>query len=100
MDQKQAIDIVKRYKALVGERFDFECIYLFGSYARNDQHEYSDIDVAVVVQSEPNDSLECESILWRLGWEINNSIEPILIGREDDPAGFLEEIERTGIRID
>ncbi len=38
-------------KAIPKDKFDLSKAYLFGSYARNNQHEESDIDLALVIRN-------------------------------------------------
>jgi len=39
-------------------------------------------------------------MLWRIRRDVDMRIEPHVIVPEEDYAGFLEEIQRTGILID
>ncbi|MCP5106830.1 MAG: nucleotidyltransferase domain-containing protein [bacterium] len=72
-------------------------VILFGSYCTGKAREYSDIDVAVVVDKIGGDCLESEAQLYKLRRGIDSRIEPVLIERgERDPAGFFEEILNTG----
>ena len=45
------------------------------------------------------DFLHTEPLLWKLTGQIDDRIEPVLIARDTDYAGFLSEIEKTGIEI-
>jgi uncharacterized protein len=42
---------IRRYARLVAEKFDPEKIILFGSYAYGEPHEWSDVDILVVMQA-------------------------------------------------
>jgi predicted nucleotidyltransferase len=104
MDEREnIIDKVKLYKQLVKEQFpmSIEQFWLFGSYAKNNAHKDSDIDVALVVNQLDKDYsvLHTEPILWRLKRKIDYRIEPHVIARDSDYAGMLNEIEKTGILI-
>ena len=47
--QLAAIELVKKFvKELQDKGLHLRKVYLFGSYARNEQRQYSDIDVALV----------------------------------------------------
>jgi predicted nucleotidyltransferase len=104
MDEREfAINKVRDYKRLVDSLFPVtinQC-WLFGSYAKGSQKKYSDIDVALVVDrlDDNYNFLDAESLLWTLTRQVDNRIEPVLIARETDYAGFIGEIERTGIEI-
>jgi predicted nucleotidyltransferase len=74
-------------------------VILYGSYAKNEQREHSDIDVVVVVDEIGNDFLDSASKLFKLAREIDDSIEPKLLEDKYDPSGFLEHITTTGITV-
>ncbi|NCA86593.1 MAG: nucleotidyltransferase domain-containing protein [Clostridia bacterium] len=99
MDQREAIKKVQAYKALLEDNLKFDKIYLFGSYANNTQHEDSDVDVAIVVSEVKGDFFSVNPMLWTLRRKIDDRIEPILIEKDNDHAGFLTEIEANGIEI-
>jgi uncharacterized protein len=99
MDKREAINKVRQYKLLLGNHFDIESVYLFGSFAGDKNGENSDIDVAVVVNSISGDYFEVNPLLWKLRRQVDDRIEPILIDKNNDKSGFFEEIKRTGIEI-
>jgi predicted nucleotidyltransferase len=104
MDKRDdIIDKVKIYKKLVKEHFpvSVEQFWLFGSYAKNSAHEDSDIDVALVVHhlDENYSILETEPLLWKLKRQVDCRIEPHVIVPEEDYAGLLNDIHKTGFLI-
>lgn len=99
MDKREAISKVKQYSLLLKEHLNFEKIYLFGSYAKNTNKEDSDIDVAIVVNKIEGDYFSINPLLWKLRRQVDDRIEPILIEKEFDDAGFLSEIQKYGIDI-
>jgi predicted nucleotidyltransferase len=104
MDKREIIiEKVSEYKELVKSSFPLkiEQFWLFGSYAKGTPREHSDIDVALVVDhvGDDYDFFKTEPLLWRLRRQIDYRIEPVLIARNTDYAGFLDEIQRTGIEI-
>ena len=104
MDEREhIIDKVKTYKKLVIENFPvpIEQFWLFGSYAKNNAHKDSDIDIALVVNHLDNDYsiLNTEPLLWRLKRQVDFRIEPHVIARDTDYSDFIDEIQRTGILI-
>lgn len=99
MDQEEVIGKVKQFAKLVREQFEISRVVLYGSYANGTAHLYSDIDVALVVKRMDKGFFEVEPVLWKLRRQIDPLIEPVLIEEENDPAGFLSEINRTGIEI-
>jgi len=99
MDKSEVISIVSKYKVLVSKHFDIENLILFGSYAKGNQKDDSDIDVAIVVNSISQDFFSYAPLLWKLRREIDDRIEPILIEKNNDESGFLKEILKTGLII-
>ena len=75
-------------------------VYIFGSYAKETNREDSDIDVAIVVNSLQGDYFSTTPLIWKLRRQIDDRIEPILIEKNNDISGFLDEIRRTGIEVD
>jgi predicted nucleotidyltransferase len=104
MDEREfIIQKVKDYKQLVDTSFPMtinEC-WLYGSYAKGTQKTHSDIDVALVVDhlDDNYDFFHTEPLLWKLTRQVDDRIEPFLIARDTDYAGFINEIEQTGIEI-
>ncbi len=99
MDKGEVLIKVKEYSILLSKHFSIEDVYLFGSYARNTNRADSDIDVAIIVNKMEGDFFEIQPLLWKLRRQIDDRIEPILIERENDKGGFLNEIQRYGIKV-
>lgn len=99
MAEKTIIDIVKKYKETLNTRFDISGIYLFGSHTKASFTEDSDIDVAVIVNSEF--SYEDELELMRRRRSIDLRIEPHIFTVSDfqEWNPLAAEIKRTGILI-
>ena len=104
MDKRATIiDKAKAYKDLVTPVFTVEIdqCWLFGSHAKGTPREHSDIDIALVVDHiDDDDFWKGTTLMWKLSNHIDDRIEPILIARDTDYAGFLEEIQRTGVQIE
>ena len=99
MDQNKIIDIVKRYAELVKQNYSVNQIYLFGSYAKGNAREESDIDVAVILNKIGDDYLELSTKLFQLRRKIDLRIEPVLLELNNDISGFLNEIQKNGLQI-
>ena len=93
------INIVKQYAELVKQYIPVSKILLYGSYARGNERTDSDIDVAVIVDKSPSDFLETETLLFKLRRQIDTRIEPVLIEKDYDKSGFLDNILEYGIVI-
>ena len=103
MDKRtDIINKVKEYTDLV-KHSDFpmqiEKVYLFGSFAKGNPHKDSDIDVAFVVNKWLGDFFGVIPPIWLLREKVDIRIEPHVIVPEEDYAGFLDEIKKTGVEI-
>jgi len=96
MDKNTVTKRVKEFANVVKKDFPVRQIILFGSYARGNAHEDSDIDVAVVLKSIDDDFLVSAARLYRLKRGIDSRIEPVLFEEGKDQSGFLADIMRTG----
>ncbi len=78
-------------------------IILFGSYARGDYKEWSDIDVAVVSESFGTNRFEERLFLSRIAAKIDSRIEAHPVGKKefekDDWKLLISEIKKEGIEI-
>lgn len=99
MDKTTAINIVEKYSNAVFKMLATKEIFLFGSFANGTQKEFSDIDVAIVVDGFKGDYLETAFRLNKLSRDFSLRIEPLLIDLKNDPSGFLKEIKTKGILI-
>lgn len=98
MDKKQVIELVKQYADLVVKNMIVNRIILYGSYAKGNYREDSDIDVAVIVPREgvSKNILDDMAKLFKLRRAISTDIEPVLLIDEKDNSGFLESISEYG----
>ena len=99
MDKTEVILKLHKYKLLLKKYFDIDKVYLFGSYAKNTNKEDSDIDVAIIVNDLKGDYFSTRPLLWKLRRQIDDRIEPVIIQKNKDNSGFLEEILKSGVEI-
>ena len=78
---------------------NIEQVYLFGSFIKGTPTNNSDIDVAFVVKNIEGNFFDIIPPIHRLTEKVDFRIEPHVIARDTDYAGFLNEIQRTGILI-
>ncbi|MDO8302258.1 MAG: nucleotidyltransferase domain-containing protein [Sedimentisphaerales bacterium] len=95
MDQ-EIIKVARRYAAKVKAAMPVKMVVLYGSYARGNATEYSDIDIAVIVDEFRGDYLKASANLFNLVRGVNTKIEPVLLSRKNDKSGFLESILKHG----
>ncbi|MCL2880819.1 MAG: nucleotidyltransferase domain-containing protein [Treponema sp.] len=96
LDQATVVNTVKQYADVVTKELSPAAIVLYGSYAKGNPHEDSDIDVAVIFDGFAGDWLKTSSRLWMLRHTISFDIEPILLDSTQDKSGFVQNIYKTG----
>ncbi|KUG26531.1 dna polymerase, beta domain protein region [hydrocarbon metagenome] len=92
-------EIVKKYyEILIQSGLPVEKVFLFGSYARNEQNKYSDIDFAVVLKEYLGDRFNTRFVLMKYAREFAEIIEPhpFLLSEFDRTNPFVKEIIQTG----
>lgn len=99
MDQAEVIIKLKKYKELLSKEMRFDKMFLFGSYAKENSREDSDIDVAIIVNKIQGDFFSTRPLLWRIRREVDDRIEPIILEQTHDDSGFLKEVTKNGILI-
>lgn len=99
IDQTTALECAKVYAQLVGKQINPTKIVLYGSFAKGNWNENSDIDIAVIVNKIDDNFLELYKKLNKLTRNIDNRIEPVLLQADDDRSGFLSTILETGITL-
>ncbi len=89
--------ILDQYISKIKQSFDPKYVILFGSYARGEQKEFSDIDIAVVFEKYQGENiLEDSAFLFRLAWEVDSRIEPVILSLDNDDSGFAESVVKHG----
>jgi predicted nucleotidyltransferase len=96
MDKSQVLEKVTQYTALVSEKIKPNKVVLYGSFAKGNWKEGSDIDIAVIVDVVEGDFLEMEAMLYKLRRNVDDRIEPVLLEENSDESGFLKEILKHG----
>ncbi|MDR2043793.1 MAG: nucleotidyltransferase domain-containing protein [Clostridium sp.] len=96
LDKATVREIAARYAEEVRKVLAPNAVILFGSYVNGNPHEWSDIDIAVVVNGFSGNWLETASMLCGLSWNISLDIEPHLLDESEDKSGFVEHVIKTG----
>jgi len=85
----QIVDVIKEYLSRLpdyGIHADFAV--LFGSFARGDQNELSDIDLVVVAREfDTNKHIQLAKNLWRARINVDPRIEPVPCGLHEWECG-------------
>ena len=98
LDKNEVREIARKYSDEVLKMLSPEKIILFGSYVNGVPHEWSDIDIAVLVNNVKDDD-------WYYTWTqlaglVRKAdcieVEPHLMNPDYDPSGFVEHVIKTG----
>jgi uncharacterized protein len=99
--QSDINNLVSKFVLLVADEFPIKSVYLFGSYAKGEAKEYSDIDLAVVSDKfEGSRFFDKEKLnKYILKTSIDLEIHPFrtVDFTEDNP--FVKEIIQSGLKI-
>ena len=99
MDKNEVIINVKQYSELINQVIEHKKVILFGSYAKGNAKELSDIDVAVFVDEIPDEYLNISKKLFKIAGTVDNRIEPIIVSEKNNQSGFVTDILKHGIVI-
>lgn len=103
MQREEIIKIIKEYvNNLEKSGVIVESVYLFGSFAKGNSNQWSDIDVAIISPYFRLKYNEGRFMLWKIRRTIDARIEPHGFTPEDwsdnvNPMAY--EIKKTGVRI-
>ena len=96
MDKTNAVAIAKQYADAVVKEMSPSKVVLFGSCAKDNASETSDIDIAVIFDGFTGDWFQTCVKLSGLVWDVNTAIEPVLLDSRNDRTGFVDEVIQTG----
>jgi len=96
LDKETVREIAEKFSEKVKEILNPNAILIFGSYVNGTPHEYSDIDIAVIVKDFKGNWLEVGTMLCSISREISFDIEPHLLDENHDRSGFVEHVIKTG----
>ena len=94
------LESINKYIKEISKHYSIQEVYLFGSYAKGTNNEDSDIDIAIIINSE-NNVFDLMVELMLLTQHIDLRIEPHPIKLKDFKEGnpFVQEIIDTGIKV-
>ena len=104
MDQipSEVTSIIKRFiDALEKNNIPIKEAILFGSYAKGNYHDWSDIDLALVSDAFAGERFRDRNKIRRIKLEISCDLEPLPYSPKDFTPDnpFVQKIIETGMRI-
>ena len=102
MDKNDALRISRDYlKRLRNAKLSFSEAWLFGSYAKGNQHENSDIDIAIVLNDDEVNNFDTEVKLMVIRKGDETLIEPHAFSKKefDRNMPIVNQIMKYGERI-
>ena len=94
--------IIDKYISLLKEnKISVKDAYLFGSYAKGNSHEWSDIDIAIISDSFEGKRIKDRDKIRRLTLSVSSSLEVLPFNPKDFSLEnpLAREIIETGIRL-
>jgi len=92
------INSLRQFGEVIKNKYSLDHLYLFGSYAENKQDEWSDIDIAVVLDDTEGHGRE----LFCLGKDFDTNFEVFSLSKRDFDLSLLPivaEIKTKGVKI-
>ena len=102
MDKEINTAINQYISSIINQNIGLTKAYLFGSFAKNNERDESDIDIALVLDNlNDADKFDVQVQLLLLASKFDNRIEPHVISNKDflPENPFANEIIKTGIEI-
>ncbi len=105
MDRKETLSKVSEYIRILNDSgLLIDKAFLFGSAARNDWTEGSDIDVMLVSRRFDDNSDDLAyGLIWKLTRKVDRRIEPFAVGLSrfdnDEVSPLLQIVKKEGILI-
>ena len=99
--RKQVREIAAKYAERIKNHIELHSLYVYGSYARGNYTEDSDIDIAVVADGFTGDLIEDTFYLMKIRRSVDNRIEPHPFSVEEfnENHPLAKEVLNTGVRI-
>lgn len=100
MDKGEAYKIATEYIHSISHKYNIKQALLFGSFAKGNYHEDSDIDIAIVIKN-VSDIIDTQIELMKLRRKIDLRIEPHPFKEEDFNISnpVVNEIIKHGVNI-
>ena len=103
MAQTEVIELLRLYILMLNKAgLEVRKAFLYGSYARNEATEESDIDVMIISENFDDHNVEAKAKAWQLTSKVDRRIEPFAISLKKyiaNDSALLNEVRKEGIEI-
>ncbi|OFX40802.1 MAG: hypothetical protein A2X08_02575 [Bacteroidetes bacterium GWA2_32_17] len=104
MSKSEVIELLKQYCSLLNiSGIHIEKAFLYGSYAREEATDDSDIDIMLVSQMFDTNAPEANIKAWSFTRKIDSRIEPYTVGLQkfltDDISPLIQIVKKEGVEI-
>lgn len=90
MVEKEIADLIKRFiNELRKENIIVKKVFLFGSYARGTQRKDSDIDLAIVIESNGNEQKDKKISPWKYAVRVDTRLSPIALWESEMKKDYI-----------
>ena len=93
--------IIKSFLEEIQKYYRIDNAYLYGSFAKGTNNQWSDIDIAIISPDFSDDLFEDRLFLMRIAVNIDDRIEPTPFSNKlfnrNNP--LVDEIQKNGIRL-
>jgi len=104
MAQKEIITLIRDFvRRLSQEGIPVDKAFLYGSYARGEENEESDIDIMLVSEIFDSDDDQTIGKTWRISRSVDVRLEPYTVGRKrflnDQYSPLLQLVKKEGLEV-
>jgi predicted nucleotidyltransferase len=105
LSKDEVMKIVNGFIELARQKHDVRQAYLFGSFAKGTEKEYSDVDLAIVLGSRGSSEespFDENFIIFHEGQEYNSLLEVVCFRQEEfdqDGGSLVKHIKKEGMRL-
>jgi len=101
----EVIKLVNQFLDRIRSHHDVRAAYLFGSFAKGTEKDYSDVDLAIVLGSEeisPHSLYDEHFQIFHEAQKFNSPLEVVCLGQDEfdqNGGALVQQIKKEGIRI-
>ncbi|MCU0287414.1 MAG: nucleotidyltransferase domain-containing protein [Acidobacteria bacterium] len=90
MVEKEIANLIKRFiNELKKENIIVKKVFLFGSYARGTQRKDSDIDIAIIIESNGEEQIDKKINPWKYAARVDTRLAPIALWESEMKKDYI-----------